>query len=789
MASFLDGLSGLAGAHSFLLSTAIAFLAFLTALSLFERGKSHAAHQWSANAAAATVLGCGAWVAYFIEVGGLDSSFVLQHDVWATFATLICLLAAAMGALAFASRTKQDLRRAGAGALIGLSFIASKTTLVTTHPGVDGGQVIAGLFPLIAATVLGATSFVMAGRLSGVKGVIVGTLALTLSHGLALNIGWIRHLEVTPGSAPYSFHPSIAVGLVTACAIVVSFALMLMRMERRLDRTEHEISHLRMFSDTAFDGIVLMREGVIVETNSSFAHLLSRPQKALPGTRLDSLLYGDATLAGLNYAISEPLEVTFMRGDRMPQPVEILARPFPINGVPHQVLAVRDAQPRKLAEARTQATSLLDPVTQLSNRMHFRERLAQELNRATRNGDKLAIICIDLDRFKEVNDGFGHAAGDRLLQLAAKRIRDTFRSYDVVGRLGGDEFAVVQCASHQPGAALAVSRRLIQAMREPFDVDGVLVTIGASAGVAMFPIDGQTVDELLARADLALLRAKEEGRNTFRMFEPRMDAELQERRSLARELRMAIENDEIMLHYQPIADLRSGAVVGFEALARWQHAERGWISPTSFIPLAEELGLMSELGARMLQQACAEAARWKPDLRVSVNLAPTQVQDAGLVDFVARVLADSGLPAKRLHLEITERALKNGHERALLTMRALKNLGVSLVMDDFGTGHSSLATLRACPIDRIKMDESFVCGMAPNSDAAALAKAISGIGGALTIPVSAVGVENAQQAELLLREGCGEAQGVHYGAPMPISAFAHITGVSANRPELVAKAV
>jgi diguanylate cyclase (GGDEF)-like protein len=425
---------------------------------------------------------------------------------------------------------------------------------------------------------------------------------------------------------------------------------------------------------------------------------------------------------------------------------------------------------RDLASSQTRARHLAlhDALTDLPNRVLLAERLNQALVHARRHGDAPAVLCLDLDRFKEVNDALGHPMGDLLLREVAARLRACTRETDTVARLGGDEFAVVQVGASQPAEAEALCRRLLEVLGAPCRLDGHEVVVGASVGVALAPVDGDEPATLLRHADIALYRAKGEGRGTFRFFEEGMNRELQARRALERDLRRALDEGRFELHYQPQVELGSGRTVGVEALLRWRHPERGSVPPNDFIPLAEETGLIVPIGAWVLRTACAQALAW-PGLRVAVNLSAAQFRQPGLAETVAQALRETGLEPDRLELEITEGVLLEDTVAAVTTLHALRGLGVRIAMDDFGTGYSSLSYLRRFPFDKIKIDKSFVADLdgGRSADAAAIVRAVVSLGSSLGMTTTAEGIEAEAQAELLRAEGCDEVQGYHFGRPMP----------------------
>ncbi|MCK5908336.1 MAG: EAL domain-containing protein [Caulobacter sp.] len=428
-----------------------------------------------------------------------------------------------------------------------------------------------------------------------------------------------------------------------------------------------------------------------------------------------------------------------------------------------------DIAERKRAEAQIARLAHYDPLTDLPNRVLFQKSLVEALARRARKDDQLAVHFIDLDRFKTVNDTLGHPLGDALLREAAERLRRCVREGDTVARLGGDEFAVVQTGLSDMSGATRLAARIVTAMAAPFDLAGHQVVIGASVGVAASPSDGEDADELLKKADMALYRAKGDGRGAFHFFERAMDEQLQARRALELDLRRALQDGEFELFYQPLYHLDDERVTGCEALLRWRHPERGMVSPADFIPLAEEIGLIVPLGDWVLRNACAEAARWPDHVRLAVNLSPAQFRDRGLVATVVSALAASGLPAHRLELEITESVLLQDSAANMTMLHDLKALGVRISMDDFGTGYSSLSYLRSFPFDKIKIDQTFVRDILHDSDALAIIKAVLDLGASMGVVTTAEGVETQAQAQLLAEMRCDQFQGFLFGRPMPVS--------------------
>jgi diguanylate cyclase (GGDEF)-like protein/PAS domain S-box-containing protein len=434
---------------------------------------------------------------------------------------------------------------------------------------------------------------------------------------------------------------------------------------------------------------------------------------------------------------------------------------------PAVLLALMDITERKRAEARLAFMAQHDGLTGLPNRNLLRQRMDELLQLTRRSADKAAVMILGLDSFKAVNDTLGHGIGDKLLRGVAKRLRSTLREEDTLARLNSDEFVIVQTGLTRPEDAVLLARRLLEAIGDPYLLDGHSVVVGASIGIAMAPGDGEESEKLLKNADMALSRAKNEQRGTFSFFEAGMDARAQSRRKIETDLRDAIQNDVLRPYYQPLIDLSSGRITGFEALVRWPHPERGMISPAEFIPVAEETGLINALGGLMLRRACLDAALWPDDVRVAVNLSPLQFRGGNLLPVVMDALKQSGLPAKRLELEITETLLLEKSSQVLATLHALRALGVRISMDDFGTGYSSLSYLRSFPFDKIKIDQSFVRDLAANRDAQAIVRSIISLGVGLGVTITAEGVETEAELDCLRSEGCHEGQGFLFSEARP----------------------
>jgi diguanylate cyclase (GGDEF)-like protein len=425
-----------------------------------------------------------------------------------------------------------------------------------------------------------------------------------------------------------------------------------------------------------------------------------------------------------------------------------------------------DVTDRQRAEERIVHMARHDALTDLPNRLMLRERLEHELKRVKR-GECLAVLCLDLDHFKSVNDTLGHPIGDELLKVVAERLRRCTREPDTIARLGGDEFAIVMTGMEQPTDAASLAKRIRDSITKPYHLDGHQIVADISIGISLAPIDSCEPDQLLKNADMALYGAKGDGRGTYRFFEPEMDAKMKARRELDMDLRNALANAEFELYYQPLVNLQSNAITAFEALLRWNHPVRGLISPAEFIPVAEETGLIVPLGEWVLRKACQETANWPARIKVAVNLSPAQLKSRDLTQLVMSALVESGMAPSRLQLEITETVLMHNTFNTLATLRQLRKLGVQIAMDDFGTGYSSLSYLRSFPLDKIKIDRSFIQDLSNGAEPLAIVHAVAGLARSLNMISTAEGVETQQQLDQLQSVGCTEMQGYLFSQARP----------------------
>jgi diguanylate cyclase (GGDEF)-like protein len=443
---------------------------------------------------------------------------------------------------------------------------------------------------------------------------------------------------------------------------------------------------------------------------------------------------------------------------------KIRHRPMPDSG---WVATHEDITEQRQAEVKIEHMAHHDALTDLANRVLLNERLEQALGRFQDN-QMVAVHHLDLDQFKAVNDTFGHPAGDKLLMIVAERLRGLVRESDTIARMGGDEFVIVQAPIADPAEATTLAQQVIAWVSEPYDIDGQQAIVGTSIGIAVSPGDGLAPDKLLRNADLALYRAKGDGRGTFRFFEAAMDEQMQTRRIMEQDLRKGLSAGEFELYYQPVVNLESNDISGFEALLRWNHPEQGQVPPATFIPLAEEIGFIVPLGEWVIRQACLAAARWPKHLTVAVNISAAQFRGSSLMLVIVNALAASGLHPTRLEIEITETVLLQDREATLAVLHQMRALGIRIAMDDFGTGYSSLTYLQSFPFDKIKIDRSFVKDITEDAGSLYIVRAVAALANGMGMAATAEGVETREQLDKITAVGCTEMQGYLFSRPLPL---------------------
>jgi diguanylate cyclase (GGDEF)-like protein len=570
-----------------------------------------------------------------------------------------------------------------------------------------------------------------------------------------------------------------------------------LRQNDELRRREDDLQHQNLWFNAALNN---MSQGLcmfdadqrLIVSNQQYQSLYDLPDDVMkPGTFLADILERSDTLASRLRLASDGQHVD---ETRIPDGPSNLLQELPdgrvISVARRQmsdggwVATYEDISERQRNEARIAHLASHDPLTNLPNRTFFHAQIEQALVRQQRYGGDFALHFLDLDNFKTINDTLGHLTGDMLLCSVADRLQSSIRESDILVRLGGDEFAIIQMGLTRPRAAADMAQRLIDNIQKPYSLNGHIAIIGVSIGLAIAPRDGSEAEILLKNADLALHRAKHEGRNTFRFFESEMDEAMRARRALEMDLRQALSRGEFEPYYQPLIKLATNQIIGFEALLRWHHPTRGMVSPGEFIPIAEEIGIIAQIGEWVLRRACLEAKRWPEYCKVAVNISAAQIKNRNLTQVVISALAASGLQASRLEIEVTESVVLEEDKEILATLWQLKELGVRFSMDDFGTGYSSLSCLSSFPFDKIKIDQSFVREMEIRTDCAAIVRAVNGLAQTLNMTTTAEGVETQGQLDLLRLEGCTEVQGYFLGRPMPASAAGALVGCDEHQLNL-----
>ena len=777
--------SCLTNAHDWRLvgvAAAVCLLGTLTAFLLLDRA-THRAEEYRFNwiAAAGVATGTSTWATHFLAMLAYDGGMPIGFGLGLTmFSAFVAITMSIIGYwIACARPTLPRLAMGGAIVGLGIGLMHFTGMAAIEAPAHQRYHVIDVAVALLGGAGLAAAATATFGAMHRSERILVGALLLTLSI-CTLHFVSMGALTLVPDPgvefAALAYDKSwLALGVASAAVFLLMLAIGTVIVDRRVAIHVAETRRFRSLADASAEGILIARGTEILDMNERMRTLLNEPDatfsprsvsELLPMLNLETISAGEQALAEMEMVLNEGSTI----------PVEVISRDIQHHGAPAHVIVVRDLRERQAAKARIAYMAHHDPLTGLPNRALLNDRLLQAFARARRTDDKVAVLCLDLDRFKAVNDVYGHSTGDEVLRLVTATLQSVTREEDTVARLGGDEFVILQTEVAQPEGARALASRLIDAFEVKFGPGSGNPSIGVSIGIALSSDEAWDADTILGHGDTALYRAKNEGRGTWRFFEMGMDQVLRERRMLEQELRMAISEQRLYLDYQPQVEAQSGEIIGFEALLRWRHPTRGVIQPDEFIPIAEESGLISQLGMWVLRQAATEAASWEKPLRIAVNLSPMQFYQADLAQKIEGVLAETGLDPARLELEITETALLRDRDVVLKVLHHLKAMGVHIAMDDFGTGYSSLSNLQCFPFDKIKIDKSFVATLESDPAAMSIIRAVIGLGRGFCLPIVAEGVETERQCELLRQEMCTELQGFLFGRPQQMGAFASVTG-------------
>jgi diguanylate cyclase len=758
-----------------ILAAAICFLSMWTAFVLAHQVKIMPGPQkiqWLLLLA--FVTGAGIWATHFIAMLAYQPSLPTRYSPILTILSMaIAFCASGFAWMLLFSRMKASHILAGAAFCVGIGMMhfAGMAAFRTTgrleySPGLVAGALAFGALLSVAATF----HFSLRER-RPLCSAFVLTLAISTIHfGSMAAVSIIPDPRIALPPSTIDAH-SLTIAIASLTLAIMAIALAVAIMEARLSRNAmEEAQRLKHFTQSAMEGLAILDGSRIIDANETFWCIAGHD----PFNPPESLLISEVLPQHRNYvargagpAFVEQ-ELRDAQGEMID--VETAIRMGRVGGVEREMVVVRDITQRKAAAERIAHLASHDPLTGVANRLSMARALDAALEVSSAE-NPFALLCLDLDRFKTVNDLHGHPAGDAVLIEVAHRIRACLKDGDLVARLGGDEFSILQPVGRQPHDAMVLAEHLIEVIAQPVNYESLVLSVGTSIGVALYPSNAATADDLHKKADLALYRAKADGRGIVRFFDEAMDRQLSSRHRMESDLREAVASNQFHLVYQPLACLETGGIVGFEALVRWKHPLRGDISPSDFISLAEDTGLIIPIGNWVLKEACREAARWKQLLKIAVNLSPAQIVEDGFVDIVKQSLSETGLDPHRLDLEVTEGLLVKDPARSLVILRELRALGVNIAMDDFGTGYSSLSYFRTFPFDKVKIDQTFVRDLADSREAMAIVKAIIGLGKGLGLSIVAEGVETMEQMDLLLAEGCHKIQGYLVSPPRPIEFF------------------
>ncbi|MBR0711304.1 bifunctional diguanylate cyclase/phosphodiesterase [Bradyrhizobium liaoningense] len=799
----------------------VCFVASIVAASIFHRAiATRARRRWIWIAIAGAAIGYGIWATHFVAMLAYEPGVTTGYGLLLTAFSLAAAMLLTSVGFGVAVGTSGRWGAMAGGVIVG-GGIASMHYLgmwALEVPGRVAWSVDLVFVSIILGMCLGYAALAVALTYQGYRGTLAAAVLLTLAivshHFTAMGA-----VQITPdptlATDSLSLSPAfLALAIAGVALSVLGMSLIGVVADRRmasrtarfeeiisqlsvarqqLEDSQQELQDQTLRLDTAINHMV---EGLcmfdadkrLVVCNERYARLYQLPPELLrTGTShadiirhriVKGILKGDSSEGAAEQFISKlaalPFDAVSSRIDEFADGRLICVTRQPMAGG-GWVATHLDVTEQRRSEAKITHMAQHDALTDLPNRVLLRERMEHAIA-VTRNGGlDLAVLMLDLDRFKEVNDTLGHPAGDALLRAVSARLRECVTETALIARLGGDEFAVIDYVTNPAVEAAALAENIRKALCEPFDLGDHRVTVGTSIGIAIAPRDGNDSDVILKSADLALYSAKSGGRGAFRFFEPELDELMHARRNLERDMRDALAGRQFELHYQPFLSAASGETCGFEALLRWHHPQRGLVLPGEFIPLAEETGLIVPLGEWVLRTACAEAATWPAHARIAVNLSPAQFRSKELVPVIVGALASSGLAPHRLELEVTETVIMHDSEAVFAVLAQLRELGVRIALDDFGTGYSSLSFLQRFPFDKVKIDRSFVAELSsPRADARHLARAVVRFAVSLGKTTTAEGVETREQLDILREEGCVETQGYYFSRPMPASDVARL---------------
>ena len=714
--------------------------------------------------------GSTAWATHFIVLLAFKPGMPAAFEPALTALSLTCAIVGIGAGVSISIRARRRWQHFVAGLIVGvgvatLHYVGQAAYLVQGTVAWNLGLVLPSV--IVSLPVSGVAMIAVASRNRRIRSTAAPLLLLSIAvlHfcGMAaMTLHYNPTVSFPENSvSPRAITPVVA-GVSLALIVLAVFGWrfdLAAKASLRQDR-----KRLRELADVALEGLLICQDDVIVTANDSIELLSGHEPGSLSGRFVSSLLPG---LDVSSMPEREEREIDLISAAGLNVPVRVLRREVGLGHKIQTVIAVRDQRERLKTEAKMRLLAFTDSLTGLANRTRFFDLLASQTASRRDRDRPCAVLMLDLDRFKIVNDTLGHAAGDLVLAMVADRLGSAVRGDDVIARLGGDEFAILQLAPSQVDAVTALAKRIVDVIAaRPFMLEGQSIYLGASVGIAIAPADGDDPTELMRNADLALYAAKASGRGAFRRYDVSLDEQMRERRAIETGLRLALAEEELELHYQPLLDAKTRCITSAEALVRWNHPERGRVSPTDFIGIAEETGLIVPLGEWVVRTACAEAATWPKHMSVAINLSPAQFRDQSLVPSIVETLQATELAPERLELEVTEGVLLTDETGTLDTLNQLRGLGVRVSLDDFGTGYSSLSYLREFRFDKIKIDQSFVRQVPQDVESSAIVRAIITMAKCLNMLTTVEGVETQEQFDFSVAAGCDMIQGYLISRPV-----------------------
>ncbi|WP_051213582.1 bifunctional diguanylate cyclase/phosphodiesterase [Maritalea myrionectae] len=712
----------------------------------------------------AIAAGSTIWCTHYVAMLAFEPGVPVAYDFGPTLLSLFVAIVGCVAAYGIAGERFAYAAPVG-GVVFGLAISAMHYTGMTAFStrAVMVWNMNYVVASVVLAVLLGVLAFYLTQRMRGIRRIVEGAGVMVLAI-VSLHFTGMAALEITPLAASATevttaeARDMIAIAVAGVCLLVLGTGAVAYFLDNQV--RAFATLRFRHLAESAVDGMAVVRGNQILGANSEFARMVKMSKADIVGKSAETFIdqvgqYQEGKLSAAD----------LKRADGTCLPVELAVQTEQVSddGQPLTILALRDISQRLAQEEKISFLAQYDSLTGLRNRASFLENTQSILEWAGKESC-YAVIAIDLDRFKEINDMYGHAAGDKVLVKTGQRLKETLAAHQFAARIGGDEFVVFSEIEHQDDA-IHLAERLERELGQNIEHEGVVLKSPASFGVALYPEDGRQINTLLNNADLAMYRAKTSDDQQICLYDKGMDDSIRKRRQLVDELRLGIQTDQLVLHYQVQMNVPDETVAGYEALVRWHHPEKGLMPPMTFIPLAEQTGLIGMLGEWVLRKACEEAAGWPSKLPVSVNLSPAQLTAPNFAEQVQDILLESGLPPERLELEVTESSFISDQKKAISVLQKLKDMGIAISVDDFGTGYSSLAMLRAFPFDKIKLDKSLIDDIDNNQRSKGVFRAVLSLGDALSVPILAEGVENKEQLSFLLEHGCHLVQGFYYGKP------------------------